>query len=124
LENSNSGSVRVLVTVRSLDPSVQAVDVVADVIKNNGELLKILRETGAEQATIEREKTFPVPGSEVAVLFLIGFAGEIARETGEAVGKRVMIWIREHWPNTDVELIQLNLSFPRAPQKDKEPSGE
>jgi hypothetical protein len=100
----------VAVTVRSLDPSVSTVNLAGNIQGARAALLLAIKHQGAESVEISRDLTFPVPGGDVALEILIGLATGAAEEIGKEIAKSVLRWLRESWPDAQVELIQLKLS--------------
>jgi hypothetical protein len=105
-----ANSLKLLISVRSVDPAVSSAKLAGDIERSQTGLLSAIKSGGADTAVICRDLNFPVPGSEIALTVLIGMASGMGEALGKRIGDHVIDWLRGRWPNSDIELIQLRLS--------------
>jgi hypothetical protein len=103
-------SLRLVVSVRSVDPAVSSAKLTGEIERMRTDLLSEIETYGADTAQISRDLNFPLPGSEIALEILIGVATGIGEAVGKRIGDGVINWLRSRWPNSDIELVQLHLS--------------
>jgi hypothetical protein len=105
-----SNSLKLVVSVRSVDPAVSTAKLAGEIERTRTDLLLAIQNLDADTAKISRDLNFPVPGSGIALEILIGVASGIGEALGKRIGDHVIDWLRSRWPNSDIELIQLHLS--------------